>query len=206
MELAQPQQQASSQAASPVSTKLATLEDFVDHRKAKYLELSPQFQGCYEEAARADFRHWVPRQPLTPEEESLVTGSEVNVEKWHSLRRDGNRWCRYKKWGMKGSVVFQRDMIKGSDCFGYVLFFFRHVFAGRDHTFAQIQWFQTPEEERESKLFVCNPKTTHLWMNPFVLVDKLSEPLITAHANEEQLFILDFMDRGRWEDILLWLE
>ena len=107
---------------------------------------------------------------------------------------------------MKGSVIFERDVIMGSVCFGHVLFFFRHEFAGGAHTFAYVRWFQTPEEDNESKLYVCNPMTTHPWKNPFILVDNLSEPLITAQADEEQLFILDFLDRGRCEDILMWLE
>ena len=94
LEIAQPQQEA---ATTSTPVKKAILDD-VDHLKAKYLEFYPQYEEFYQEAATVDYRHWIPRRPLTPEEEFLVTGNSVEVEKWHSLRRDGNYWRGYEKW------------------------------------------------------------------------------------------------------------
>ena len=69
-----------------------------------------------------------------------------------------------------------------------------------------VNWFDQPEDDTEVRLFKCCPGTKHQWLNPIVPVETLSSPHITAWAaNESRLYILNFIDKRRWRDLLSWI-
>ena len=138
--------------------------------------------------------------PLTPLEQAMCAGpnNKGTILKIHvcHYKNSHNRERTYKseqssssKHSYAVSVEISPETIK----FGSIKFFLSHLFVGKSHLLAYIDWFGEYEHETESRIVLAST-ISMVKHNPFVLISQIRDQLVTAPSETEpnKLYILNY--------------
>ncbi|XP_035675320.1 uncharacterized protein LOC118415047 [Branchiostoma floridae] len=178
-------------------------EDLLKH----YLGTNSKFTSLHRSLQRErnrsgsqlPMKSWKPQRALSEEERETLEGPSSHGVKYFVGQRfaDGRMTeyrCEAVEERSRQISSFVGKRLEGfGPSFGRILYFVRHRFLGVETDLAYIKWLPRAERDDDTNLFVIDSELPTPPHQPFLPLEDLSHPLVTAvEPTDGQLWILNF--------------